>query len=459
MTAKTQPGDTGFSWDKTNSVAVWLTTADQRFLFAAKPEALDFSEPDTDLPTIEIDASQHYQVMEGFGFSLTGGSALLISRLPTATRQALLRELFLPDENGIGVSFLRLSLGASDLSERSFTYADRPADQPDFELVHFDIEAGDQELIPLLQEILAINPALKLMATPWSAPAWMKTNQALVGGRLKADCYPVYADYFVRYLQAMRARGIVIHAITPQNEPQNFKNDPSMVMEAGEQARFIKAHLGPALRQAGLGEVEIFCWDHNCDAPEYPLAVMADPAARRYLSGSAWHLYAGDITALSKVRQAYPELKVYFTEQWVGSDGEFGGDLLWHMRNVLIGACQNGSQVVLEWNLASDPDCCPHTPGGEARCVGALTLDGEHVTRNVAYYLIAHAAKWVRPGSVRIHSSTEALPNVAFLTPAGDKILIVLNEHAEAKRFNIRHRGKTASVSLPAAAVATLVWS
>jgi len=351
-----------------------------------------------------------------------------------------------------------LSIGASDLSERCFTYNDRPDGQPDPELVHFDIEAGDLEVIPLLREILAINPELKIMAAAWSAPTWMKTNRSFTGGKLRPDCYAVYAAYLVKYLKAMRDRGITVHAITPQNEPLNQKNEPSMIMEASEQVEFIKNHLGPALSAAGLADVELFCWDHNCDVKEYPLEVFADADARRYLTGSAWHLYGGDISALSEVHQLYPEMKLYFTEQWVGSDGQFGGDLMWHVKNVLIGSLRNWSRVVLEWNLASDPFCCPHTPGGEARCVGALTI-GEEVTRNVAYYVIAHAAKFVRPGSVRIYSDGHAsLPNVAFLTPEGYIVLIVLNDGAELRSFTIQFQGKNAVATLPASSVATCVW-
>jgi glucosylceramidase len=439
--------------------AVWLTSADQSRLFqrqGMKPGPAAGS--GADRPVIGIDAERRYQRMEGFGFALTGGSAMLIGRLPAAERAALLRELFLPDGDGIGTSFLRLGIGASDLSERCFSYDDRPDGASDFALAHFDIDAGDSEIISLLKEILAVNPALRLIATPWSAPPWMKTNRSFIGGKLKRDCYPVYAAYLVRYLQAMRQRGILIDAITPQNEPLNDQNAPSMVMEAGEQAEFIKNHLGPALQEAGLTDVELFCWDHNCDVKAYPLAVFADPDARRYLSGSAWHLYAGNISALSEVHRAYPEMKLYFTEQWVGSDGRFGADLLWHIRNVLIGSVSHWSRAVLEWNLASDPFCRPHTDGGAPNCVGALTI-GEGITRNVAYYVIAHAAKFVRPGSFRIHSEADIdLPHAAFLTPAGRIVLIVLNERAEPQSLGVRCRGKEAAVALPALTVATCVW-
>jgi glucosylceramidase len=441
------------------SLAVWLTAADRSALLQRQAEGPRFAAAADARPAIRVDDRRVFQPIEGFGFSLTGGSALLISRLPEAERHALLRELFLPEGSGIGVSCLRLTIGASDLSERSFSYDDLPDGEEDFALACFDIGAGDREVIPLLREILAVNPKIRLIAAPWSAPPWMKTNGAFIGGALRPECEGVYAAYLVRYLEALRERGIVVHAITPQNEPMNPKNDPSMGMEAAQQARFIGQHLGPALEEAGLAQVEIYCWDHNCDMPEYPLAVFADERARRYLRGSAWHLYGGDISALSEVHRAHPDMKLYFTEQWVGADGQFAGDLLWHARHVLIGALRHWSRAVLEWNLAADPACRPHTPGGEAHCVGALTLEGESIARNVAYYVIGHAARFVRPGAVRIHSDAPAsLPSVAFRTPSGQIVLLVLNDSGDPQSCAIRYRGMEARATLPAATLATLVW-
>ena len=441
-----------------SSLSMWLTTADQKILFQRQAQPLSFAGAKINgLPVLSVDSAQKYQRIEGFGFALTGGSAMLISHLPDLQRQTLLHELFLPETNGIGLSFLRISIGASDLSATCFTYNDIPKGQTDHALIHFNIAAGDSEIIPLLQEILHINPGIKIIATPWSAPEWMKSNQSFIGGKLKPDCYAVYAAYLVKYVLAMQENGIAIHAITPQNEPLNAKNQPSMLMEAGEQAEFIKNHLGPAFAAAGLSAVKVFCWDHNCDVKEYPLAVFADAQARQYLSGSAWHLYDGNIATLSEVHQAYPEMQLYFTEQWVGADGQFAGDFIWHMKNVLLGSLRNWSQAVLEWNLAADPDCGPHTPGGSDQCVGALTI-GTEISRNVAYYVIAHAAKFVRPGSIRIYSDGHSLPNAAFLTPSGYIVLIVLNEASEAQTFNIQYRGMTASTRLPANAAATYQW-
>lgn len=386
--------------------------------------------------------------MRGFGFSLTGGSALLLSRMTPTKRRTLLEEMFAPD-GPIGVSCLRLTIGASDLGPRAFSYRDDPA-RP------FDLFAGDPEVVPVLKEILAIAPDLLLIASPWSAPPWMKTNGGFVGGELRPDRHRDYADYLVSYLAAMRGHGIRIRAITVQNEPGNHKNDPSMVMSAAQQAEFVARHLAPALAAAGL-DVEIFCHDHNCDTPEYPLAVLA--AARAHFAGSAFHLYAGEPEAMAEVHARFPDKAVIFTEQWVGRADDFGGALMWHGELVLVGALRNWAEIVLEWNLAADPDCKPHTPGGEPNCVGALTLDGDRVERNVACYLIAHAARFVPPGSVRIAAEGD-LPHVAFVTPAGAIAALVVNSGDAPRALSLAVAGAASpAVTLPPKSLATCVWT
>lgn len=437
---------------------IWLTTADQAALLQRQTSGLEFLDDANPGPRIRVDAAQTYQTIEGFGFALTGGSAYLISQLEPSTRAALLRELFSPDGDGIGVSYLRISIGASDLSTEAYSYDEMPAGQTDADLAGFDLFAGDKEVVPVLQEILAINPALKLLGAPWSAPRWMKTHASFIGGNLKPEWQDVYARYFVRYVQTMATHGIRIHAITPQNEPLHGGNEPSMVMDAAQQADFIKNHLGPALRTAGL-DTEIFCWDHNCDMPEYPLHILQDAQARDYVAGSAWHLYGGDIGVLSAIHKAHPDKRIYFTEQWVGRNERFGDSLAWHGRQVLIGALRNWSSVVLEWNLASDPNTQPHTPGGCSECLGAVTIGDGVVRRNVAYYVIGHAAKFVGPGSVRIASSqTDELCSVAFKTPAGNIVAIVLNVGNTEQTFGLEFAGRTASAMLPAGALGTYVW-
>ncbi|WP_315819466.1 glycoside hydrolase [Paraflavitalea speifideaquila] len=332
----------------------------------------------------------------------------------------LLKELFSTEENGIGISYLRLSIGASDLSASVFSYDDMPAGQTDVNLAQFSLSPDKTDLIPLLKAIIAINPSIKLLATPWSPPVWMKDNGSSIGGSLQPGYYGVYAQYLVKYIQEMKGEGIRIDGITPQNEPLHPGNNPSLYMTAGQQAEFIKNHLGPAFQAAGL-TTKIIVYDHNCDRPDYPLAILNDASAKAFINGSAFHLYAGDINVLSQVHLAHPDKDVYFTEQYTASTGSFDGDLKWHLKNVIIGATRNWSKTALEWNLANDAGFGPHTPGGCTTCKGALTI-GSTVTRNVAYYIVGHASKFVPAGSVRIGSNISgSLQNVAFLTPTGKK--------------------------------------
>jgi glucosylceramidase len=256
----------------------------------------------------------------------------------------------------------------------------------------------------------------------------------------------------------MKAAGIPIDALTVQNEPLHPGNNPSMFMPAAEQAEFVGSHLGPAFRAAGLA-TKIICYDHNADRPDYPIAVLNDPRAKPFVDGSAFHLYAGRIEALSQVHEAHPDKNLYFTEQWIGAPGNLRRDLAWHVSSLIIGATRNWCRAVLEWNLASDPQYQPHTDrGGCDRCLGAVTLDGDRVVRNPAYYIIAHAAKFVRPGSVRVASTQpESLPNVAFRTTEGRAVLVVVNRGAATRTFRLRWGGGDAAAALAPAAVGTYV--
>jgi glucosylceramidase len=441
-----------------NEISWWLTKSDQSVLLKKQSTNFSFNASANSNPTIEIDSAQTLQTIDGFGYTLTGGSAYLINKLSAGQKASLLQELFGKDESSIGISYLRISIGASDLSREVFSYDDMPVGQTDPTLANFSLSKDTVDLIPLLKEIIAIDPAIKIMGSPWSPPIWMKDNGSSIGGSLQPQYYGVYAQYFVKYLQAMKNKGITIDAITPQNEPQHGGNNPSMVMSAIQQADFIKNHLGPAFRATNI-TTKIIIWDHNCDNPNYPITILNDAAAKQFIDGSAFHLYNGDITALSSVHNTHPDKALYFTEQWTGANASFDGDLKWHIRNVIIGSMRNWSRIALEWNLAIDAGYNPHTPGGCTECKGALTIDGT-VNRNVSYYIIAHASKFVTPGSVVISSTIPVnnLPNVAFKTPEGKKVLLVLNDEVNAVQFNIDYKGKKASVGLPPNAVATFVW-
>lgn len=436
----------------------WITSPHKGVLFEKHTGELEFMATANTDPAIVVDTTERFQVIDGFGNCLTGGSAILLNNMDQTARTSLLRELFSPEGNGIGISYLRITIGASDLSDRVFTYSDLSPGETDPQMERFSIEPEKPDLIPVLKEILAINPTLKIMGSPWTAPLWMKTNNSSVGGSLKHEWFDAYAKYFVKYIQAMKDEGIEIDAITVQNEPLHGGNNPSMVMTAVDQALFIREHLGPAFSAAGI-ETKIIIYDHNADRTDYPLTVLSDAGARQYIDGSAFHLYGGSIDALTSVHEAYPSKNLYFTEQWVGGPGNLAEDIRWHVENLIIGATRNWCRNVLEWNLASDLSYDPHTEGGCDRCLGTVTLNGNNVTRNPAYYILAHAAKHVRPGSVRVSTNILGnLPNVAFQTPEGRKVLIVLNTTTGKRNFNVRFRGNALPLSLDGGAVGTWIW-
>ncbi len=443
----------------TNEVDFWLTKSNETVKLQKQSGVLAFGLLSNQYANIDVDENNSYQTIDGFGYTLTGGSAEMINFLDAPKKQELLQELFGQSATSIGVSYLRISIGASDLNANPFTYDDMPAGQTDVNLSQFSLNPDKTNLISLLKEILAINPNIKILGSPWSAPVWMKDNNNFVGGSLLPQYYPVYAQYFVKYIQQMKAEGITIDAITPQNEPLHGGNNPSMVMSATQQADFIKNHLGPAFQSANIS-TKIIIWDHNCDNPNYPITILNDAGAKAFIDGSAFHLYGGDISALSSVRSAHPDKNLYFTEQYTASNGNFGGDLKWHLKNVIIGSMRNWSRNALEWNLANNSAFGPHTQGGCANCKGAITIDNNSsYTRNVSYYIIAHASKFVPPGSVRINSSTAGnLNNVAFKTSAGKKVLIVENDGSNFELFNIKYNGKSVLVSLDAGSVGTFVW-
>ncbi|MBK0379874.1 glycoside hydrolase family 30 beta sandwich domain-containing protein [Mucilaginibacter segetis] len=437
-------------------VNAWLTTSNKSSLLAQS--SFNFAaDAGTNSTTITVDENTTYQGIDGFGFTLTGGSAGLLNGLG-GNQTNVLNELFGTGNGQIGISYLRISIGASDLSSSDFTYNQTAGD---VNMNNFSLAPEMQDMIPILKKIIAINPTIKILATPWTAPTWMKVNttgnKGYTGGSLNTAYYDAYARYIVKYIQAMQAQGITIDAITPQNEPLNPYNNPSMVMQANEQVTFINNNLGPQLHNAGLN-TKIIAYDHNADVPSYATTVLA--GAGQYVDGSAFHLYAGDISALAGVHNAYPNKNVYFTEQWVGAPSNFGGDLSWHVNNLIIGATRNWSRNVLEWNLASDPNNYPHTNGGCSNCLGGITVSGTSITRNVGYYIIAHASKFVRPGAVRIASNVAGnIQNVAFKNSDGSKVVIALNTGSSSVSFKLKWGAESFTYSLAAGAVVTFKWS
>jgi glucosylceramidase len=441
-------------------VSLWLTNPDKSALFQLQTPPISFTKPGGGEQVIDIDDKKTYQTVDGFGFALTGGSAQLISHMDPAKRAALLQNLFVDDGNNIGVSYLRVTIGSSDMNDHVYSYDDLPAGQTDPDMTKFSLEPDMNDVVPVLKQILAINPNIKILASPWSAPLWMKTNGEAQGGVLKSEYFSAYAKYFVKYIQAMKAQGITIDTLTVQNEPLNEKNTPSMLMLESEQADFIENDLGPAFQKAGI-KTKIVLYDHNLDHPAYPLSILKDPAANKYVDGSGFHLYGGTVDAMTQVHNAFPAKNIYFTEQAIIPRRDSQTlEISKPVAEVIIGVSRNWSKNILLWNLAADPNLGPHTNnGGCDVCEGAVTIDGSEYTRNLAYYTLAHASKFVRPGSVRIASNDLAtVPNVAFKTPDGKTVLIVSNISNSSQTFNVHSGNKAFTASLNAGSVGTYVW-
>ena len=410
--------------------------------------------------TISINTSQTFQEMDGFGFALTEGSAMLINTMSPDARDNLLNELFGQKEDQIGISYLRIGIGASDMIEELYSYDDLPTGETDLELKKFSLSRDTLHLIPIIKKILVIAPDMKFVATPWSAPTWMKDSKDTQGGSLIKKYSTTYANYFVKYIKAMAAEGINITTMTVQNESLWDGNNPSMLMLAKDQAEFVKNHLGPAFQKNNI-KTKILIYDHNPDRIDYPLSILKQPDVAKFVDGTAFHLYGGEISALSKVHNAHPEKNIYFTEQWTGYPTDFSDDMTWHIKNVIVGATQNWSKNVLLWNLAADENQGPHTDrGGCDDCLGAITIKGDEIQRNVGYYIIGHASKFVKAGAKRIASSrSESNVNTAFLNPNGEVVLIIQNTSNTPKKFKIEAMDNEIIVPLSSGSVGTVVFN
>ncbi|MDO1529022.1 glycoside hydrolase family 30 beta sandwich domain-containing protein [Fulvimonas sp. R45] len=440
----------------------WLSTQDRRLRLARQPDVpVLVQAPD---PTdIVVDTGRTYQTIVGFGAALTDASAWLIRhRLNALQRGALLEELFGPPP-GLGLNMLRLTIGASDFSLKPYTLDDLPAGQVDPELQHFNITAELPDVVPTVREILAIDPQLHVIASPWSAPAWMKSSGNLIGGTLLEPYEQAYAQYLVKYVDAFRGQGIPVWALTVQNEPAFLPlTYPGMELPADARARIIGQYLGPAL--AGrTPRTRILGWDHNWDMPEQPLAVLADPDAARYVDGIAWHCYRGDPAAQGRVHSAFPHKDAYVTE-CSGGDWESArnGELLWFARDLLLGGLRNWARGVVYWNLALDEQHGPHA-GGCDNCKGMVLVDSRtgEVRRNDEYYAFAHYSRFVRPGAVRVWSTATGpdLNNVAFRNADGSVVLVVVNSTTGARRIGVGQGKVFFEYAMPAESVATLVWN
>jgi len=411
---------------------------------------------------ILINPSQTYQEIDGFGASLTDSSAWLIHEFLTASeRHALLTDLFDPDE-GIGLSYLRQPMGASDFRLQNYSYDDLPPGvTSDYLLTYFSIAYDEPYIIPTLQEILAINPNVRIMGSPWSPPVWMKNGGLIGGGTLKSNVYNTYANYFVKYIQAYAAHGINIHAVTLQNEPYHEPwTYPGCRMEPAHQIKLVK-EMGPAFASQGIA-TRILVWDHNWDNTDYPLTVLSDEDARPYIAGTAFHHYNGDVSAQSTVHDAYPDKDIYLTEASDGTwnDGGFNSDLI---RNgtFLVDAVRNWARTIIKWNLVLDQNNGPKIAGGCNTCYGVLTVNRttRQITPRPHYYALGHASKFLRPGAVRIGSPAEPYKTVSFQNIDGSIVLYVVNANTAADTLKLQWNGQWTIASIPARSIMTFRWN
>ncbi|MDP5170201.1 MAG: hypothetical protein NWR72_08140 [Bacteroidia bacterium] len=445
-------------------IAVYQTNADGSLVLALSPDSLPLVSPNDEGVQISVNPDLTYQKMEGYGAALTESSAyVLMEYLSESERSAILKELF-SQEEGIGISYLRLTMGASDFSLSNYTYNDLGPGETDTDMQSFSLGKDRNYVIPVLQEILAIAPELSIMATPWTAPAWMKTNQRLLdGGRLTPAFYQAHARYFVRYLADMKAEGIPIQAITVQNEPLHQASYPSMNMSSSEQKSFIRDYLGPALEEAGV-ETKVIIYDHNWDDVAFPLDILSDPTAKNFVAGTSFHCYAGDVEAMSTVQQAHPDRGIYFTECSGGDwSPDFGANLAWNMDNLFVGATRNWAKTVLLWNLALDENNGPQN-GGCTDCRGVITVNSGtgNITRNVEYALLGHSAQFVKPGACRIETEdtrSSGLSQVAFQNPDQSFALLAYNHLNRPLELEIKVKdNQVFRYELPAGTLVTFQW-
>jgi glucosylceramidase len=468
-------------------VSVWVTTPDgaQRL---APQEPVQFGDGGSTRTTITVEPSQAYQRMVGFGGALTDSSAAVLYELTPTARAAAMRSLFSPD-SGIGVSFLRQPVGSSDFTAASehYTYDDVPAGQTDYPLSQFSIAHDEAQILPLLREAKRLNPTLEVVASPWSPPAWMKTGDSLVGGRLIDDprIYDAYARYLAKFVQAYTRAGVPIDYLTVQNEPQNRTPSgyPGTDMPVRQEAAVIE-RLGPLLQRVSP-RTKILGFDHNWaehpndiantpagEDPEtdYPYRLLQSPAAR-WVAGTAYHCYYGDPSAQTALHDAFPRKDIFFTE-CSGSHGAtdtpeqyFRGTLTWHARTITIGVTRNWARTIADWNLVLHHDGGPHL-GGCDTCTGLLDVapDGS-VTRNAEYYTIGHLSKFVEKGAVRIGSTSFGttgwngqIMDVAFRNPDGTTVLVVHNENDDPRSFAVAVGDRSFEYTLPGGALATFTW-
>lgn len=444
---------------KSYDITTYVTTADKTKLLDKQADGQTVIDLNPSGVRILIDPTIKHQIMDGFGAAMTESSAYVLSQLDTAKRTEVMQSLF--GLEGIGISFLRLTVGASDFSLDNYTYNDTVNNEPDLTLSGFSISREEIYLVPRLLEAQALNENLRFMASPWSAPAWMKDNKNLNGGSLRDTYIDVYADYFVRYIEAMQALGVDIYAVTPQNEPLHVTSGyPTMYMTIAQQIELIYA-MGQKFDVADI-ETLIMAYDHNWDRMDYPISVLNSKAGQ-YTAGVALHGYGGNVSETARIRNIFPDKGIWFTEisggLWATN---FADNITWNMENIFMGSINLGAKAVLMWNLALDESNGPKN-GGCTNCRGVVTINSETgaVTKNEEYYMIGHFSKFVQVGASRIESTVNNgnILQSAFMNPDGSIVVVVHNKSKIPASFSLDITGSQMQYSLPGQGTASFIMN
>jgi len=443
------------------TVRVWVTTDDQKTLMAQQPNVAFAPAASASTPTVFVDDMQRYQQIEGFGAAFTDSSAWLMNNkiVPASSLPAVMNSLF-DHTAGIGISFVRNPMGASDLARTIYSYDDQPAGATDPNLTSFSIAHDQADIIPLVLQAKRINPSLKIMANPWSPPGWMKTSGSMIGGSLLPAAYAPLANYFVRYIQGYASAGIHIDYISMQNEPLYLPQYyPGMSMPATDQLPFLRDSLLPALSVAGLS-TKVLIYDHNWDTPSYPQTILSDPtvAASLLVKGTAWHWYAGTPGAMGLIHNQFPNFSNFVTE---ASGGTWVTDEVKQDFEMITQSMRNWASSYVKWGLALDENHGPFIPNGCETCTPLITVNQSTgaVSYNIDYYTLGHFSKFVLPGATRIYSSNApGLITAAFTNPNNTEALVAYNDSASSQTFQIVRRGRAFAYTLPALAGATFVW-
>jgi glucosylceramidase len=457
------------------AVSVVLSTNDETQLMAAQ-SGVNFtpSTADAGTNTVVVDPAQQYQSIEGFGAAFTDSAAYLLMEVePSSTLSGTLNDLFTLNGNGIGLSFMRIPMGASDLALSVYSFDDMPVGQTDLTLSNFSIAHDQTYILPLILQAKTLNPQMKLMANPWSPPGWMKDPSSMnpvsmLGGTLlmTGPNEAAFANYFVKYIQAYQAGGVPIDYISLQNEPLYITTAyPSMGMSDTVQLTLLQNYLIPALTANNI-PTRVLVYDHNWDTPSYPELVIGGLTAQQLtqVAGTAWHGYGGVPGAQQLVQNQFPTLGNWETEHSGGTwvTDQFTADFL-EITLVL----RNAGKSYVKWSLALDQNLGPNLTqnaglGGCNTCTPIVTVNSQTgaVTKDIEFYTLGHYSKYVLPGAVRVYSSnTPAIASVAFVNPDGSVALIAYNNSASSQSFQVQWGTQSFSYTLPGTAAATFTWT